>query len=248
MVGCDEDQANVAVSFTAKAHSRQFGSEWWWEKRNSKLKLCAECTLVVLMAHAQPLLEKATGKSEKMKAADAINDLLKILGVHRKQTAAAQLEDARSETRRITLEPSSKDERAEADCSLTRLMLTMTTTFHAAAAAAAAKTTTTTTTMLTSMTTTLTSPVPQTGQQDPWRLPSDLVPRGALASVAKFLDKAPGATRRRRSHAACWAASPTRARPARADAARDFGAGLGSSDGADGMDGSRRSRATRAAP
>mmetsp|Transcript_28144 Transcript_28144/g.100002 ORF Transcript_28144/g.100002 Transcript_28144/m.100002 type:complete len:225 (-) Transcript_28144:100-774(-) len=115
MVGCDEDQANVAVSFTAKAHSRQFGSEWWWEKRNSKLKLCAECTLVVLMAHAQPLLEKATGKSEKMKAADAINDLLKILGVHRKQTAAAQLEDARSETRRITLESSSKDERAEAD-------------------------------------------------------------------------------------------------------------------------------------
>ncbi|KAJ1452575.1 hypothetical protein M885DRAFT_568477, partial [Pelagophyceae sp. CCMP2097] len=67
------------------------------------------------MAHAQPLLEKATGKSENMKAADAINDLLKILGVHRKQTAAAQLEDARSETRRITLESSSKDERAEAD-------------------------------------------------------------------------------------------------------------------------------------
>jgi len=115
-VGCDEDQANVAVSFTAKTtNSFQFGTEWSWHKSGSKLKFCADCTLIVVMANAQPLLEKATGKSEKMKAADAINDLLKILGVHRKQTAAAQLEDARSESRRVSVQFSSKDKPADAD-------------------------------------------------------------------------------------------------------------------------------------
>mmetsp|Transcript_1044 Transcript_1044/g.3287 ORF Transcript_1044/g.3287 Transcript_1044/m.3287 type:complete len:123 (-) Transcript_1044:807-1175(-) len=75
-VGCDEDQANVTVSFTAKTtNSFQFGTEWSWHKSGSKLKFCADCTLIVMMANAQPLLEKATGKS-----ADAAHDFGAGLG------------------------------------------------------------------------------------------------------------------------------------------------------------------------
>jgi hypothetical protein len=114
-VRCDEDQANVAVSFTAKTKSTNFGTEWSWEKKGDKLRFCGDCALLVVMANAQPLLKNATGKSEKMKTAEAINDLLLILGVHRKQTAAAQLKDARSKLWRASEQSSSKDTPAAAD-------------------------------------------------------------------------------------------------------------------------------------
>ncbi|KAJ1445782.1 hypothetical protein M885DRAFT_606811, partial [Pelagophyceae sp. CCMP2097] len=70
------------------------------------------------------------------------------------------------------------------NCSLTRLASTETKTFRAAAAAARRR-------RRRKRKRRRRSPVPQTGQEDPWRLSSDCVPRGTSASAAQLLDGTP---------------------------------------------------------
>ena len=101
---CSVPQAAKTELCTAKEKSQDKGVEWSFE-RGGNLMLCAECVLVVTMAHLTPLLNRATSKQceflllcsrslevgrssssildiGNMKKRDFLNDVLKITKTH----------------------------------------------------------------------------------------------------------------------------------------------------------------------